>query len=860
IDVVKNEAFWIFQSIDPVTGLAPSDALKGFLPVNDTTINRFNDTIPKRGEGFVSFTIRPVSTVQTGDTVNARAKIVFDINEPILTNTWTNTVDAVAPASRIRSLSQPSATAVQLNWRGQDDPGGTGIRSYALYVSQNGDPFTARQTDLPDTTATFTGTPGFTYRFFVLATDHTGNQETLKSEAEASVTLTGNAPVIAGLTDQTTCQNTPTPPIAFTATDSTAEAGDLVFTATLSDTTLVPGGQVVFGGTGANRTLVLTPRPGKSGSATVTVRATNPEGVTGEASFNLTVKPAPVVNAGPDQTVSVTDPPFALAGYSPAGGTWSGSGVTADGTFTPAQAGKGSFPLVYTVQQDGCAGSDTLRITVVDGQVAVSIAGFTPAAGPAGTVVTITGAHFTGATAVRFNGVAATEFQVLSAAEIKATVPAGATTGPIQVATPADTATSATAFTVQSKAVPVVTWADPAPIIYGTPLSVLQLNATADVAGSFDYQPPADSVLNAGQYTLVVTFTPENQAAYEVVTQSVRLTVLKATPIVNWPPLAPVVQGTSLGDRQLNATANAPGTFAYTPGPGTVLPAGVHPVYLSFTPADPANYNKVAGIIRRLTVTEADLCAGGSCTLRINAGGGSYADQRGYLFMADTYVIGGRATQPVTGDVALTEDDELYRQGRFGTWFLYNLPTGNGLFDVVLHFAEPYWGNQVAGGVGSRRFSVKMEGITRLAEYDIYQRAGGTMRAVQEVHRVRVKDGVMSIRFDQGSANYAYVSALEVVPVGATARTANDNGGAGWKVVLYPDPVDNELTVLLDQPADAIESTEISNAAGGVHFRNRHKVVDENRLLIDVSSLKPGLYLLRLQTAQGHQVMKFVKR
>jgi hypothetical protein len=464
---------------------------------------------------------------------------------------------------------------------------------------------------------------------------------------------------------------------------------------------------------------------------------------------------------------------------------------------------------------------------------------------------------------VHFNGVAATEFQVLSAVEIKATVPAGATTGPIRVTTPADTATSATAFTVQPKAVPVVTWADPAPITYGIPLSALQLNATADVAGRFDYLPPADSVLQAGQHPLTVTFTPQDSVAYAVVTRSVTLTVRKATPVVNWPPLAPVVQGTPLDGQQLNATADVPGTFVYAPGPGTVFPTGVHPVYLTFTPADPANYNPVAGIGRRLTVTDADLCAGGTCTLRINAGGGSYTDGRGYLFMADAYAMGGGVTQPVTGDVALTDDDELYRQGRFGAWFLYNLPTGNGLFDVVLHFVEPYWGNQLAGGVGSRRFNVKMEGITRLAEYDIYQRAGGAMRAVREVHRVRVKDGVMSIRFDQGSANYAYVSALEVVPVTATAREASGadgNGAAGWKAVLYPDPVDDELTMVLDGPAGAVEGTEISSAAGGVQFRNRHQVVDENRLLINVSSLKPGLYLVRLQTAQGYRVMKFVKR
>jgi hypothetical protein len=70
-----------------------------------------------------------------------------------------------------------------------------------------------------------------------------------------------------------------------------------------------------------------------------------------------------------------------------------------------------------------------------------------PGSGPAGTIVTILGTNFTGATVVKFNGVIAT-FTVNSATKITATVPAGATTGKIIVKTPAGNATSLTKFTV----------------------------------------------------------------------------------------------------------------------------------------------------------------------------------------------------------------------------------------------------------------------------------------------------------------------------------------------------------------------------------------------------------------------------
>ena len=77
LDVVNNEAFWILQSIDPATGLAPISVDMGFLPVNDST---------HCGEGFVSFTIKPNERqCVTGDTITAMASIVFDINEAIPT-------------------------------------------------------------------------------------------------------------------------------------------------------------------------------------------------------------------------------------------------------------------------------------------------------------------------------------------------------------------------------------------------------------------------------------------------------------------------------------------------------------------------------------------------------------------------------------------------------------------------------------------------------------------------------------------------------------------------------------------------------------------------------------------------------
>jgi hypothetical protein len=82
------------------------------------------------------------------------------------------------------------------------------------------------------------------------------------------------------------------------------------------------------------------------------------------------------------------------------------------------------------------------------GASAPGISSFNPTSGPEGTQVTITGASFTGTTSVSFHLTAASSFTVDSDSQIRATVPAGATTGKINVTNANGTGTSATDFTV----------------------------------------------------------------------------------------------------------------------------------------------------------------------------------------------------------------------------------------------------------------------------------------------------------------------------------------------------------------------------------------------------------------------------
>ena len=76
---------------------------------------------------------------------------------------------------------------------------------------------------------------------------------------------------------------------------------------------------------------------------------------------------------------------------------------------------------------------------------------------------------------------------------------------------------------------PGLTWATPSAIVEGTALSGTQLNASADVPGSFVYDPPAGTVLSEGQHTLSATFTPTNATVYSGATATVLLMVTGGT-------------------------------------------------------------------------------------------------------------------------------------------------------------------------------------------------------------------------------------------------------------------------------------------------------------------------------------------
>ncbi len=103
-----------------------------------------------------------------------------------------------------------------------------------------------------------------------------------------------------------------------------------------------------------------------------------------------------------------------------------------------------TFTLNLFSASHGTIANATTMVTVGDFP---TITTFTPATGPVGTTVKISGSNLENATNVKFNGKAAT-IKRDSANKVKVVVPAGATTGPITITTPVGSVTSSLNFTV----------------------------------------------------------------------------------------------------------------------------------------------------------------------------------------------------------------------------------------------------------------------------------------------------------------------------------------------------------------------------------------------------------------------------
>jgi hypothetical protein len=96
-------------------------------------------------------------------------------------------------------------------------------------------------------------------------------------------------PTITAITNRTITKNTNTGAIPFAIGDDITPAASLVLSKESSNTNLAPTANIVFGGSGANRTVTVTPLANQTGTTTITITVADAKGARGFATFDLTV-------------------------------------------------------------------------------------------------------------------------------------------------------------------------------------------------------------------------------------------------------------------------------------------------------------------------------------------------------------------------------------------------------------------------------------------------------------------------------------------------------------------------------------------------------------------------------------------
>ncbi len=334
-------------------------------------------------------------------------------------------------------------------------------------------------------------------------------------------------------------------------------ADQFSYVAAPSVTGLSPATGPVAGGTlvtitGTGFTGATAVKFGTSAATNVTVvsatkiTADSPAG-TGTVDVTVTtLGGTSVANPPADQFSYVAAP--SVTGLSPATGPVAGGTlVTITGTgFTGATAVKFGTSAATNVTvvsatkitADSPAGTGTVDVTVTTlGGTSVanppadqfsyvaapSVTGLSPATGLAagGTLVTITGAGFSGTTAVKFGATAATSFSVVSDTKITATSPAGSGVVDVTITTAGGTSVASAADKFTYLSVPAVTGFDSSsePIAGGMQVTITGSRFTGATAVKFGTTAATSfSLISDTQITVTVPAGADGTADVTVVT------------------------------------------------------------------------------------------------------------------------------------------------------------------------------------------------------------------------------------------------------------------------------------------------------------------------------------------------------
>ncbi|MCX6133772.1 MAG: T9SS type A sorting domain-containing protein [Ignavibacteriales bacterium] len=136
---------------------------------------------PPQGEGWVAFSVNAKPNLTSGTTIKNRATIVFDMNAPIATNEFVNTLDFSPPKTTMKGIpTRMTASRLVVRWSGADDLNGSGVESYTVYAAKDSGTYQAIGSTTADSMVVNLDMYTHKYSFYALSKDNVGNVETAR--------------------------------------------------------------------------------------------------------------------------------------------------------------------------------------------------------------------------------------------------------------------------------------------------------------------------------------------------------------------------------------------------------------------------------------------------------------------------------------------------------------------------------------------------------------------------------------------------------------------------------------------------------------------------------------------------------
>ncbi|MEO8085283.1 MAG: T9SS type A sorting domain-containing protein [Bacteroidota bacterium] len=716
----------------------------------------------------------------------------------------------------------------------------------------------------------------------------TGSQVTATLNTSITYTITA--------TDGNGCNATTTLPVTVNPLPTVTQSSFTDACITTTAVTLIGGSP--SGGTYSGSFVnagIFNPSTAGTGSHNITYSYTDGNGCSNTATASLNVRALPVVTVNTQNGICINASPIALTGGSPAGGTYSGSGITS-GSFDPAVTGAGTQIFTYTYADAfGCGSSDTATIQV-NALPGITLTSFTSLCQNATSFV-LTGGSPAGGT---YSGTG-----VVSGSFYPNVAGAGTHTITYQYADANGCSSNAT-NTITVNALPVVTLGSFNPMCQNA--TALTLTGGSPAGGTYSGSGVSNGIFtpsSVGNNTVIYNYTDANGCSSFA---STAITV-NSLPTVSITPMSPVCQNS--GTFALTGGSPAGGTWTgsnVSAGNFNPVTSGSNMVIYNYTNANGCtNFATTSITVNAAPVVTASaingVCAGSSSFTLTggNPAGGTWSG---------TNVSAGTFSPVTTGSNTVTYS---YTGGNGCSGsastniMVYTLPTVTfatladlctGSSPLTLTGGSPAGGTYSGTNVNAGTFTVGTAGNYPI-QYnysDVHGCAGNANSSITVNQSPVVSLGMdtticmysnIVLNAGGGSTNYLWstgattqmimadttgsgigTGTFTVTVTNAVNCSASDNINITFDIcasvaqvseqpplgVVYPNPFGNEFTIFTDASELGVQIT-FSDVLGNIILKKTLTSATET-LYPEVNA---GIYFLTIQKGKTNTTIKLVK-